>query len=1023
MAATDRHDRAADLLERLLTDRAFRASFRQNPAAAAKKYGLDDLAEELSGKGKALYTLEIRESRSSLAGMMLAAAAEGVSASDLADQVGQGQLDTPAQIALTRALSRVDLQAVAGPSHSGADGVAGAGVEAVDPAAAGPALNDSGQGLESGVFAGVGEPGAEPEGASDTMQFSAVDAPAPVGDAPEAPADAPPAAGADLASAAGGAGGGQATIEAVIDDPDLDLPPEVEADLRSGEIDPRAVMLLHKLGNSGHEVGLSVMKTGHRQFTSGGSVSNHFVGRGFDIATVDGKAVDPTNEAARDVAEQLAGLPPELRPTEIGTPWDIGEDGFFTDAAHCNHLHIGWDGPCPDSVRAEFDAGSGVAATGQGGPPGAAGGPAVPDVADVVEQAERNVGQQSGVFAGIVDEDATKVQNGDGAARSGAGTMQFSAVQEVDQPAASGAAVPDPADLATGPNAYPGDDAPKEAIAAWMAREAQKRGLPGELPVMAALVESNLTNVNYGDADSLGYFQMRTSIWDSGEYAGFSQDPEKQLDWFLDHAVGVKEKRISQGYTDFVDDPNKWGDWVADVERPAEQYRGRYQLRLDEARGLLANAPQAPPVEDAAAAGQPAAGAADDLGAAAAGAGGGQATIDAVLADPDLDLPPEAVADLKSGEMDPRLVMMLHKMGNSGHEVGLSVIKSGHRQFTSGGSVSNHFVGRGFDVATVDGKAVDPSNLAARDLAEQLADLPSELRPTEIGTPWQIDEEGFFTDGAHCNHLHIGWDGPCPDSVRAEFEAGTGVAAPSAGAGVAAGPAAGAAGAEVAPVVEEAERNVGRQSGVFAGIVDEEARKEAEAAAKAPHSTVQFMEAIQPEAPAADSAEVASTPSSTEPPAGDAQVLPAVVDALPGEYPGDGAPKEDIARWMAAHAQAAGLPAELPVMAALVESNLTNVNYGDADSLGYFQMRTSIWNQGQYAGFAENPELQLKWFIDTAVAVKEKRASQGYTDFVDDPSKWGQWIADVERPAEQYRGRYQLKLADAQGLLGATPPA
>jgi len=27
-----------------------------------------------------------------------------------------------------------------------------------------------------------------------------------------------------------------------------------------------------------------------------------------------------------------------------------------------------------------------------------------------------------------------------------------------------------------------------------------------------------------------------------------------------------------------------------------------------------------------------------------------------------------------------------------------------------------------------------------------------------------------------------------------------------------------------------------------------------------------------------------------------------------------------------------------------------------------------------------------------------------------DPSAWGEWIADVERPAEEYRGRYQSKL-------------
>ena len=122
---------------------------------------------------------------------------------------------------------------------------------------------------------------------------------------------------------------------------------------------------------------------------------------------------------------------------------------------------------------------------------------------------------------------------------------------------------------------------------------------------MAALVESRLSNVNYGDADSIGYFQMRTSIWNTGEYAGYGQDPEKQIKWFIDHAVHEKEKRVADGYTNFLTDSSKWGDWIADVERPAEQYRGRYQEHLEEAQALLkeagaAPAPAAAPVVEAA---------------------------------------------------------------------------------------------------------------------------------------------------------------------------------------------------------------------------------------------------------------------------------------------------------------------------------------------------------------------------------------------------------------------------------------
>ena len=37
-------------------------------------------------------------------------------------------------------------------------------------------------------------------------------------------------------------------------------------------------------------------------------------------------------------------------------------------------------------------------------------------------------------------------------------------------------------------------------------------------------------------------------------------------------------------------------------------------------------------------------------------------------------------------------------------------------------------------------------------------------------------------------------------------------------------------------------------------------------------------------------------------------------------------------------------------------------------------------------------------------------------------STYGVWIADIERPATQYRGRYQLQLANAQKLIADTCP-
>jgi len=134
---------------------------------------------------------------------------------------------------------------------------------------------------------------------------------------------------------------------------------------------------------------------------------------------------------------------------------------------------------------------------------------------------------------------------------------------------------------------YPGDSAPRPQIAAWMATEARKRGLPPELPVMASLVESGLKNLPGGDADSVGYFQMRAGIWNKGAYAGYPDNPDKQLDWFLDHAAAVKKQRLAAGRPV---DSKHYGEWIADVERPAAQYRGRYQPMLDDARSLLEHA-------------------------------------------------------------------------------------------------------------------------------------------------------------------------------------------------------------------------------------------------------------------------------------------------------------------------------------------------------------------------------------------------------------------------------------------------
>jgi hypothetical protein len=590
------------LIERLVSDPGFREEFRRDPARAARRLGLDGLADEmLAAGGDPLQTLAMRESRSSLAGVMMAAAAEGVGISELVHG-----LSHPA-------------------SASAHDVVPQGGAAHVDPA-------------QYGMQGSGGPPSAE--------------------------------------------------TPALLDNHHVTLDADGIADLRAGRIDPRIVSVLTALSQK-HTITVSAMCSDHPQLTAGGSVSNHWFGRAMDIATVDGQPVGPGNAAAKQVALELGKLSPGIRPTEIGSPWAIADPAYFSDAAHQNHLHVGFDdpiakswqppggnsavpaaapaapaaeppAPAPDDAggdggddpNAREDGGSGDTeaeaddeSDGSDGGDGSDDGGDDPNVredggsgdteaeaddesdgddSDDADDAEDGEDSEDGGDSEEADEDEDEpdetgpegpdVSDGDtgespdssddgsdsgdstdGSSDGGDSTDGSSDGGDSTDGSSDGGDSGDAGsqagggqDLGGGAGGYPGDDADQAQIAAWMSAEARKRGLPGELPVMAALVESGMSNLDHGDADSVGYFQMRLGIWNSGDYAGYPDDAKKQLDWFLDHAVAVRDQRVARGLP--VDDSSHYGEWIADVERPAAQYRGRYQLRLAEAQGLLERA-------------------------------------------------------------------------------------------------------------------------------------------------------------------------------------------------------------------------------------------------------------------------------------------------------------------------------------------------------------------------------------------------------------------------------------------------
>src|SRR3954453_6485755 len=135
-ASRDEQQVAAQLIERLLTDAEFRTKFRRNPGKACRKAGLDALADEMSlGAGKAMMTLDVRESKSSLAGVMMAAAMEGVGVYQFGEHVLPHLEDVPA--AVSDVLSRVTLPALPHVGDLPGRGALAGGAAPSEPAAPG----------------------------------------------------------------------------------------------------------------------------------------------------------------------------------------------------------------------------------------------------------------------------------------------------------------------------------------------------------------------------------------------------------------------------------------------------------------------------------------------------------------------------------------------------------------------------------------------------------------------------------------------------------------------------------------------------------------------------------------------------------------------------------------------------------------------------------------------------------------------------------------------------------------------
>ena len=122
-------------------------------------------------------------------------------------------------------------------------------------------------------------------------------------------------------------------------------------------------------------------------------------------------------------------------------------------------------------------------------------------------------------------------------------------------------------------------------------------------------------------------------------------------------------------------------------------------------------------------------------------------------------LNPTAANDIQSGLMDRRVINLL-AMLTQRYSLLISSLRSDHDMLTTSGNVSNHYYGRAFDIASVNGvSCADMSSTSpCSEVGRLLASLPDGIKPTELIYGYDLDGPGpAFAMADHSSHIHAGF--------------------------------------------------------------------------------------------------------------------------------------------------------------------------------------------------------------------------------------------------------------------------
>ena len=136
--------------------------------------------------------------------------------------------------------------------------------------------------------------------------------------------------------------------------------------------------------------------------------------------------------------------------------------------------------------------------------------------------------------------------------------------------------------------------------------------------------------------------------------------------------------------------------------------------------------------------------------------------IQRVLHDERIQIYPCGISDIRSGQIDRRVLATMLYLAANGLNPTISSLKCGHGLLTASGNVSEHTTGTAMDIAAINGIVIRPATQGPGSITDvtiqALLKLQGTMKPHQIISLMAFSgADNTFAMSDHDDHIHVGW--------------------------------------------------------------------------------------------------------------------------------------------------------------------------------------------------------------------------------------------------------------------------